>query len=125
MPSSASATSHTSTLSLHDALPISQLTLAGHLLECGAQVTGGYFADPGFKNVPDLAKIGYPIAEIYDDASFIITKPESTGGKVSLRRSEEHTSELQSRGHIVCRLLLPRHPIPPLFPYTTLFRSHN
>lgn len=68
---------------------LAQLTLAGHLLECGAQVTGGYFADPGFKNVPDLAKIGYPIAEIYDDASFIITKPESTGGKVSLRTVKE------------------------------------
>src|SRR5690625_3008712 len=38
-------------------------------------------------------------------------------------RSEEHTSELQSRGHLVCRLLLPRPPSPPLFPYTTLFRS--
>src|SRR5207253_3112845 len=38
-------------------------------------------------------------------------------------RSEEHTSELQSRGHLVCRLLLPRPPSSPLFPYTTLFRS--
>src|SRR5207253_677229 len=39
-------------------------------------------------------------------------------------RSEEHTSELQSRGHLVCRLLLLRPPSSPLFPYTTLFRSH-
>ena len=38
-------------------------TLVGHLLECGAQVTGGYFADPPFKTVPGLADIGYPIAE--------------------------------------------------------------
>src|SRR5690625_329032 len=38
-------------------------------------------------------------------------------------RSEEHTSELQSRGHLVCRLLLPHTPIPLHFPYTTLFRS--
>src|SRR5207253_931540 len=42
------------------------------------------------------------------------------GGEVQ-RRSEEHTTELQSRGHLVCRLLHP--PSPPLFPYTTLFRS--
>jgi hypothetical protein len=39
-------------------------TMAGHLLECGAQVTGGYFADPGYKDVPDIADTGYPIAEI-------------------------------------------------------------
>ena len=39
-------------------------TMAGHLLECGAQVTGGYFADPGLKDVPDLAHVGFPIAEV-------------------------------------------------------------
>src|ERR1700712_2678762 len=50
-------------------------TMAGHLLECGAQVTGGYFADPGSKDVPDLANVGYPIAEICEDGSCVITKP--------------------------------------------------
>ncbi len=39
-------------------------TLAGHLLECGSQITGGYFADPPYKVVPGMADIGYPIAEI-------------------------------------------------------------
>src|SRR5436190_4210058 len=39
-------------------------TIVGHLLECAAQVTGGYFADPGFKDVPSLADVGYPIAEV-------------------------------------------------------------
>ena len=39
-------------------------TMAGHLLECGAQVSGGYYADPGMKDVPGLARLGYPIAEI-------------------------------------------------------------
>ena len=39
-------------------------TLAGHLLECGSQITGGYFADPPFKTVPGMADLGYPIAEI-------------------------------------------------------------
>jgi hypothetical protein len=37
-------------------------TLAGHLLECGSQITGGYFADPSFKDVPGMAELGYPIA---------------------------------------------------------------
>ena len=58
-------------------------TICGHLLECGAQVTGAYFADPGFKDVPNLAKVGFPIAEFYEDGSFVITKPKNTGGLVS------------------------------------------
>lgn len=57
-------------------------TLAGHLLECGAQVCGGYFADPGAKDVPGLAEVGYPIAEIHRDGSVIVTKPAGTGGRV-------------------------------------------
>lgn len=57
-------------------------TLAGHLLECGSQVSGGYFADPGFKTVPGLDEVGYPVAEIAADGSFIVTKPEGTGGRI-------------------------------------------
>ena len=57
-------------------------TLAGHLLECGAQVTGGYFADPGLKDVPRMADIGYPIAEISASGEIILTKPVGTGGRV-------------------------------------------
>lgn len=58
-------------------------TIAGHLLECGAQVTGAYFADPGVKDVPDLAHVGFPIAEIASDGGFVITKPNGTGGLVN------------------------------------------
>ena len=58
-------------------------TICGHLLECGAQVTGAYFADPGYKDVPDLANVGFPIAEVNQDGSFVITKPNGTGGLVS------------------------------------------
>jgi len=57
-------------------------TLAGHLLECGAQITGGYFADPGYKDVPDLAEVGYPIAEIDESGEIVIGKPAGTGGLV-------------------------------------------
>ena len=58
-------------------------TMAGHLLECGAQVTGGYFADPGMKDVPEIHNIGFPIAEIDFDGSCIITKANNTGGVVN------------------------------------------
>ncbi|MEX2133853.1 MAG: acyclic terpene utilization AtuA family protein [Acidimicrobiia bacterium] len=54
----------------------------GHLLECGAQVSGGYFADPGYKDVDGLATIGYPLAHVTADAA-LITKPLNTGGAVT------------------------------------------
>ena len=56
--------------------------LAGHLLECGGQATGGYFAEPGLKDVPDVDRIGFPIAEVRDDRSITITKPPGSGGRV-------------------------------------------
>jgi len=58
-------------------------TVCGHLLECGAQVTGAYFADPGFKDVEDLAHVGFPIAEVTSDGGMTITKPPGTGGCVT------------------------------------------
>jgi hypothetical protein len=58
-------------------------TLAGHLLECGGQVTGGYFCDPGFKDVPGLDNLGFPIAEIDAGGGFVITKAAHTGGLVT------------------------------------------
>lgn len=58
-------------------------TLIGHLLECAAQVTGGYFADPGLKDVPDLARIGFPLAEVDADGNAVITKLPGTGGMVT------------------------------------------
>jgi hypothetical protein len=63
--------------------------MAGHLLECGAQVTGGYFADPGHKDVPDLADVGFPIAEIAADGSCIVGKAARTGGIVDCRTVKE------------------------------------
>jgi hypothetical protein len=64
-------------------------TLVGHLLECGSQVSGGFFADPGVKDVPDTANIGFPIAEVEADGSFVITKAQGTGGVVDLRTVKE------------------------------------
>ncbi len=64
-------------------------TMIGHLLECGAQVTGGYFADPGCKDVPGMHAIGFPIAEVGSDGSCVITKPAGTGGLVNLRTVKE------------------------------------
>ena len=58
-------------------------TAVAHLLECGPQVTGGYFADPGLKEVPALDNIGSPIAEVFPDGSAIITKLAGTGGTVT------------------------------------------
>ena len=57
-------------------------TVAGHLLECGAQATGGTFTD--WQDVPDWAHIGYPIGECRADGSFVMTKPDGTGGLVSV-----------------------------------------
>lgn len=62
---------------------LAQGTVCGHLMECGAQVTGAYFADPGFKNVPDLANVGFPIAQVNADGELVISKPAGTGGQVS------------------------------------------
>jgi len=57
-------------------------TMAGHLLECGAQVSGGFYADPGIKHVPDLHNLGYPLAQLFDDGSCIVGKPRGTGGVI-------------------------------------------
>ena len=61
----------------------------GHLLECGAQVTGGYFSDPGFKDVPTPWNFGFPIAEVSRDGTAVITKVAGTGGAVTLETIKE------------------------------------
>ena len=63
--------------------------LTGHLLECGAQVTGGYFADPGWKDVPGLADVGFPLAEVDASGGIIITKADNTGGCVTPQTVKE------------------------------------
>ncbi len=61
----------------------------GHLLECGAQVTGGDFPDPGFKDVPEPWNLAFPIAEVEPDGSAVITKVGGSGGAVTLQTVKE------------------------------------
>jgi len=64
-------------------------TVAGHLLECAGQVTGGYFADPGYKDVAGLARLGFPIGDVSEDGGLVITKVAGSGGEVSARTCKE------------------------------------
>lgn len=63
--------------------------LAGHLLECAGQITGGYFADPDFKDVAGLARLGFPIGEVREDGDLVITKVDGSGGQVTAATVKE------------------------------------
>lgn len=67
---------------------ISAGTIAGHIIECGGQASGGNFLGD-WENVPDLARIGFPIVEAHPDGTFYITKHENTGGLVSVETVSE------------------------------------
>src|SRR5437867_1030686 len=123
MPSSASATTHTYTLSLHDALPISRPVpehTVGDVLEPLGVIRQ--------RRHTHLAAQPVGPRDLADDHERAVAPDVRRGHRpilTSIRaaRSEEHTSELQSPYDLVCRLLLPPPPTPTLFPYTTLFRS--
>ena len=68
---------------------LGKITVVGHLLECAGQITGGYFADPGYKDVAGLARLGFPIAEVSEDGNFVITKVPGSGGKVTTATCKE------------------------------------
>jgi hypothetical protein len=63
-------------------------TIAGHIIECGAQCSGGN-CQYQWQTIPDLANVGYPIVEAYPDGTFIVTKHEGTGGRVSVQTVKE------------------------------------
>ena len=75
--------------SLQDWDRLGQGVVVGHLLECAGQITGGYFADPGFKDVPGLARLGFPIGEVTADGEIVITKVAAAGGCVTARTCKE------------------------------------
>jgi hypothetical protein len=78
---------------------LGQGTVAGHLLECAGQLTGGYFADPGYKDVPGLSKLGFPIGEISEDGSAMFTKVEGSGGLLNRATcTEQLLYEIQDPG---------------------------
>lgn len=82
--------------SFEDYNMLGKATIAGHLLECAGQITGGYFCDPGIKDVPELWNLGFPIAEFSEDGSLTITKLEGTGGIVNeMTCKEQIIYELQ------------------------------
>ena len=83
---------------------LGRATMAGHMLECGTQVTGGYFCVPGLKEVPDVHAAGYPIAEIDADGGFVIGKADDTGGAVDARTVKE---QLLYEVHDPARYLTP------------------
>lgn len=89
---------------LDDWVRLGQGTVAGHLLECAGQVTGGYFADPGMKEVPGLARLGFPIGEVEADGSVVITKVAGSGGTVSEATCKE---QLLYEIHDPARYLTP------------------
>ena len=70
--------------SMSDWQKMGQGILIGHLLECAGQITGGYFADPGFRDVPNLATLGFPIAEVGENGVAVITKVAGSGGCVTV-----------------------------------------
>jgi hypothetical protein len=69
--------------SMEDWPALGRGTLVGHLLECGGQITGGYFADPGRKDVAGLDRLGFPLAEVPDHGPIVITKVDGSGGQVT------------------------------------------
>src|SRR5580692_3898021 len=84
--------------SFRDWPQLAQATVAGHLIECGGQCTGGMYS--GWTPDIRLADIGYPIAEISEGGNFVITKPEKTGGRVDVETvSEQLLYEIGAPAH--------------------------
>src|SRR5262245_20221116 len=124
MPSSASHSIKSYTLSLHDALPISRaMSLVQELMKTSKTTVVGETMAMA------LAETGQ-FSDAADVQRGVLAAAEQAGIVRDVRRmaanlrSEEHTSELQSLRHLVCRLLLRTLSRATLFPYTTLFRSH-
>ncbi|HEV8255450.1 MAG TPA: acyclic terpene utilization AtuA family protein [Casimicrobiaceae bacterium] len=64
-------------------------TAVGHLLECAGQLCGGYFADPGRKEIPDMAHLGFPFADVDADGNAVLGKVAGTGGRITRATATE------------------------------------
>jgi hypothetical protein len=73
----------------HDWQRLGRATVIGHLLECAGQLTGGYFAEPGLKEIPDMAHLGFPWCEVDADGNGVLGKVAGTGGAISVRTAKE------------------------------------
>lgn len=74
---------------LDDWTRLGRATAIGHLLECAGQVTGGYFAEPGLKDVPNLAQLGFPWCDVDSEGNGLLGKVAGTGGAITLRTVKE------------------------------------
>ena len=68
---------------------LARATAVGHLLECAGQLCGGYFADPGRKDVPGMADLGFPFADVDANGAAVLGKPEGTGGAITIATATE------------------------------------
>jgi predicted enzyme related to lactoylglutathione lyase len=84
-----SALTHHFGWKLDDTERMARGTVVGHLLECGGQLTGGYYADPGKKDVPGMARLGFPFADVDADGNATLSKVEGTGGRISRATATE------------------------------------
>ena len=82
---------------------LGRAVMLGHLMECGPHISGGYFADPPYKDVPNLERLGYPILEVSEDGAAYITKVEGSGGLVSVRTCKEQLLyEIGDPASVIC-----------------------
>ena len=79
-------------------------TVTGHLMECSSSLTGGCFSWPGRKAVPDLARLGYPIAEVSRDGKVTVTKTPGSGGRIDVMTC---TEQLLYEMHDPCAYITP------------------
>ncbi|QCR23914.1 acyclic terpene utilization AtuA family protein [Pontibacter sp. SGAir0037] len=75
--------------SLENFEQVGQATVIGHLMECAGQLCGGYFADPGKKDVPDMANLGHPFVDVSSDGNAVFGKVAGTGGIINLATVKE------------------------------------
>jgi hypothetical protein len=74
---------------LDDYARLGRATSVGHLLECAGQLCGGYFAEPGLKDVPGMAELGFPYADADENGEATLSKVEGTGGDISVANAKE------------------------------------